>query len=136
LTPTLSATGNSTAALVAPTFITTSIFEAEIDLWKEGACLCEIGSEALPYIYSGHGRGIHVFIIALKNLAKKCYCTKTILEVMIGSETFNNLLKDYGRIPMMLLSSCCWMLSNNFASIARIILQPLSLKRAPPSIAP
>jgi hypothetical protein len=88
------------AALVAPTFIATSIFDAEFDLSKkEGAHLYEIGSEALPKEFSGHGKDIRVFINTLENQAKKCNWTKTILNITIGTETLH-LLKDYGRIPM------------------------------------
>jgi hypothetical protein len=43
------------AALVAPTFIATSIFNAKLDLSKkEGARLYEIGNGALPKEFSGH----------------------------------------------------------------------------------
>jgi hypothetical protein len=90
-------------ARVTPAFISTSIFDAPIDLSKkEGARLYQIGSEALPNTFSGHGKDIRVFINSLENRAKKCNWTKTILEVQVGNEKLN-LLKDYGRIPMQVL---------------------------------
>jgi hypothetical protein len=101
-------------ALVAPTFIATSIFDAKIDLSKkEGACLYRIGSEALPNNFSGHGKDICVFINALKNRAKKCNCwTKTVLNITIGNRALN-LLKDSGCIPMDALKQLCGDHKNN-----------------------
>ncbi len=80
--------------------IDTSIFDTEIDLSsKEGARLYEVRSAALPNTFSGHGKDIRVFINGLKNRAKKCNWTRTILQVNLNGQTLN-LLKDYGRIPM------------------------------------
>jgi hypothetical protein len=90
-------------ARVTPPLISTSIFDAVIDLsTKEGSRLYEIGSAALPNTFSGHGRDIRVFINSLENRAKKCNWNRTILQVKVGNETLN-LLKDYGRIPMSVL---------------------------------
>jgi hypothetical protein len=81
-----------------------SPYELKLDMSdKVGSKLFKEGAEKLPTKFTGEVKDFRLFINYLSSCATECCWDTTILEFVVNGETLN-LIKDYGRIPMQMIT--------------------------------
>ena len=107
------------------TTIIFSPYEKTLDMNdKDSVKLFEKGSEKLPSKFTGEAKDFCLFINDVVSRATECNWNPSILTFVVDGENLN-LLKDYGRIPMSVITA---------ARDARNATAPTSIPNARPHI--